>query len=246
RYQHDEHPVLQYARFNFNNAVVVPDQNGNGFDDLLTVNGGNSLAAPYSTEGRYPGVLMLFDSKTGEVIAADTMPDGKESYMSPLAYASTQNEDPVVVFGTGGETLSGALYLISLSAFVKDGLSASQVIARETGHGFIAPPTIADINNDNIGDIIAISHAGTVFAIDGATRQMLWQQSVPDTESSNSLAAGYFTDDEVPDFFTFVSRGQWPNNTGTLQVMIDGRDGTIAFMDSLGCTGFSSPVVYDL
>jgi hypothetical protein len=57
---------------------------------------------------------------------------------------------------------------------------------------------------------------------------------------------GYFTKDDVPDFFTFVSKGEWPDNTGSLQIMLDGKDGRIAYMDSIGCTGFSSPVVYDL
>ena len=31
-----------------------------------------------------------------------------------------------------------------------------------------------------------------------------------------------------------------------MQVMINGKDGTVAYTDSMGCTGFSSPVVYDL
>ncbi len=81
--QHKNDPILRYAHFNFNNSVIVPDQNNDGLDDLLTINGGNAHAAPYSKVDRYPAVLMLLDSKTGTVIAADTMPDGKESYMTP-------------------------------------------------------------------------------------------------------------------------------------------------------------------
>src|SRR5690606_2005382 len=45
---------------------------------------------------------------------------------------------------------------------------------------------------------------------------------------------------------TFVSKGEWPNHTGTLVVTIDGRTGELAYTDDMGCTGFSSPVVYDL
>jgi hypothetical protein len=33
---------------------------------------------------------------------------------------------------------------------------------------------------------------------------------------------------------------------GSVQILLDGKDGSIAYMDSVGCTGFSSPVVYDL
>src|SRR5438046_179731 len=45
RYAND--PILHYAHFNFNNSVLVPDQNNDGIDDLLTINGGNPLAKPY-------------------------------------------------------------------------------------------------------------------------------------------------------------------------------------------------------
>lgn len=89
---------------------------------------------------------------------------------------------------------------------------------------------------------MAISHGSKIFALDGTNHEVIWRQEIPDTECSNSFAVGNFTEDEVPDFFTFVSKGVWPHNTGSLQVMLDGKDGRIAYTDSLGCTGFSSPV----
>ena len=246
QYIHEADPVLKYAKFNFNNSVLVPDQNGDGHPDLLTVNGGNSKAAPYSVENRFPAVMILFDIKTGNIIAADTMPDGKESYMSPLCFSDEGDEDPVIIFGSGGETISGNLYRARLSNLTQRKLSKAEILASEHGHGFIAPPTLADINRDGTVDIVAISHGSTVFAIDGKHNKLLWKTNIPNTESSNSFAAGFFTDDKIPDFFTFVSKGMWPNSTGSLQIMLDGKDGSIAYMDSLGCTGFSSPVVYDL
>jgi hypothetical protein len=150
------------------------------------------------------------------------------------------------VFGTGGETIDGNLYLSSISDLLAKKLLAAKVIATENGHGFIAPATLADITGDGFLDIIAISHGSKAVAIDGKGHHTLWRTIFPGTESSNSLAAGYFTDDNIPDFFTFISKGQWPNSTGTVQVMINGKDGSTAYADSMGCTGFSSPVVYDL
>lgn len=246
RYQYKTDPILKYAQFNFNNSILVPDQNDDGVMDLLTVNGGNSKAAPYSTALRFPGVMILFDSKNGNIIAADTMPDGKESYMSPLCFVDQGATSPTLIFGTGGETISGNLYRADLSDLLNGTLKHAIILASEQGHGFIAPPTAADISGDGYLDIVAISHGSTAFAIDGKTNKALWKRAIPETESSNSFAAGYFTDDDVPDFFTFVSKGQWPNSTGSLQILLDGRDGNIAYMDSIGCTGFSSPVVYDL
>lgn len=239
-------PVLKYARFNFNNSVLVPDQNNDGIEDILTVNGGNALAAPYQTRNRFPGVLMIFDSKTGEVIAADTMPDGKESYMTPLCFKQPGSNDLLVLFGTGGETINGSLYVAKLSDIKDRKLTSAKVIASEKGHGFIAPATLADINGDKYLDIIAITHGSKALAIDGKSYNTIWTKSFPGTECSNSFAVGYFTDDDVPDFFTFVSKGEWPNSTGSMQVMINGKNGNVEYTDSIGCTGFSSPVVYDI
>jgi outer membrane protein assembly factor BamB len=246
KYKYENDPVLRHARFNFNNSVLIPDQNGDGFSDLLTANGGNSRADRYSAENRFPGVLIIFDSKTGNIIAADTMPDGGESYMSPLCFPEKNGQDPIIIFGTGGETISGNLYKGHLSDLIKNQLYNAKIIASEKGHGFIAPPVIADVNDDDHPDIFAISHGSTLFGIDGKNGNLLWKNHIPGSESSNSFAVGYFNNDNVPDFFTFVSKGEWPNSTGSLQIMLDGKDGRIAFMDSIGCTGFSSPVVYDI
>ena len=244
--RYKDHPVLRFARFNFNNSILVPDQNNDGFADLITINSGNSYAAPYSQVNRFPGVLMLLDSKTGEVIVADTMPDSRESYMTPLCFSNPGSKELFIVFGTGGETIDGNLYRTSLSQLMAKKLSEAKIIAMEKGHGFIAPAVLADITKDGYLDIIAISHGSKAVAIDGKDDRLLWSRSFPATECSNSFAVGYFTDDDVPDFFTFISRGQWPNSTGSVQIMLNGQDGSVAYLDSIGCTGFSSPVVYDL
>lgn len=244
--KHEHDSILQYARYNFNNSVLVPDQNNDGLMDLLTVNGGNSMAEPGKEDKRYPGVLMVFDSKNGTIIAADTMPDGKESYMSPLCFAQPGSNEYSIVFGTGGETIDGHLYTVSLSDFMNQELKRAKIIASEVGHGFIAPPSVVDLSGDGYFDIVAISHGSTAIAIDGRDHKVLWTKSIKNTECSNSLAVGYFTGDDIPDLFTFVSQGLWPYSTGSLQVMLDGKDGRVAYLDSMGCTGFSSPVIYDL
>ncbi|WP_234364367.1 FG-GAP repeat domain-containing protein [Lunatibacter salilacus] len=245
-YKYQDHPILQYARFNFNHSVPLPDQNGNGYPELLLANGGNYEALPYMTEKRFPAVMLVLDSKTGEILAHDTVPDGKETYMSPLALIQPGKDNIQIIFGTGGETISGALYIAQLSDLMKNDLSQSIKIAEESGHGFIASPVIADINQDGYLDIVAISHASGIFAIDGKSLQPIWSQRIPGTECSNSFAVGQFTQDDIPDFFTFVSKGVWPENTGSIQVMIDGENGEIRYTNNLGCTGFSSPVAYDL
>lgn len=244
-YQYEEDPILRHARFNFYNSVLTSDQNQDGLLDLLVQNGGNARIEPDVEEGRFPGVLMLLDSKTGDIIAADTMPDGKESYMSPLFFTQPDGQE-YILFGSGGETITGRLYLAKIADLVAGRLSNAQVIAVGEEHGFIAPPVLADITQDSYLDVVAISHGSQIFAIDGKNRRLLWRQKIPNTESSNSFAVGHFNRDNIPDFFTFVSKGVWPHNTGSLQVAFNGKNGQIIYQDSLGCTGFSSPVVYDL
>lgn len=243
---HRSDPVLRYARFNFNSTILVPDRNGNNYPELVAVNGGNSKAPAHSLAGRYSGVLFLFDSKTGEILVKDTMPDGMETYMSPVGHALEDKQDFAIIYGSGGETFGGNLYYVTLNELMASGLRNSKILVSEKTHGFIASPVLADVTQDGIPDIVAISHASQATAIDGATQQILWQYTVDSVECSNSFAVGQFTDDQVPDFFTFVSKGVWPENTGSIEILLDGKTGRLVYQNTLGCTGFSSPVAYDL
>jgi hypothetical protein len=125
-------------------------------------------------------------------------------------------------------------------------LSAAQKIATEDGHGFIAPPVLADVNQDGTLDILAISHASTIFAIDGNNHKQLWQQSFPGRESSNSFAVGHFTQKDRIEILGVMDRGTWPIYSYAQQVILDGATGNTVYHDSLGCFVVSSPVVYDM
>lgn len=245
-YAYEDDPILQYARYNFYNCSLIPDQNGDGLQDLLTVNGGNWDAAPNTEKGRFPGILMILDSQSGEVIAADSMPDGKESYMSPVIFQQPANETYSIIIGTGGETISGHLYEIELETFLKQGLSSARLLAKEKGHGFIAPPVIVDLNGDGWLDIVPISHAGSIVAIHGGTKEYIWQHRFKGIESSNSLAVGYFSGDDSPDLFAYACKGVWPAYEGARQLMIEGESGEILWQDSLGCGSLAAAVSYDL
>lgn len=60
-----------------------------------------------------PGELLVISGRDGAQIRQLTVPDAKESYFSPVIY-SKKNKSVVVVFGTGGETHAGALWVIEL------------------------------------------------------------------------------------------------------------------------------------
>ncbi|MCB0665088.1 MAG: hypothetical protein KDC80_04665 [Saprospiraceae bacterium] len=244
--QYADDSVLGHAHLNFYNSQVIPDQNNDGIGDLLVQNGGNPTIGPGIWKGRIAGILLIINPLDGSIIAGDTMPDGMESYMSPLAFQQKGDDEYSVIFGSGGETFGGSLFLAKLSDLRNNNLGNARILVTEEDHGFIAPPVLVDINQDDYLDIVAISHASTAFAIDGRNFEILWKTRIDSSECSNSFAVGNFTDDRIPDFFTFVSKGEWPNNTGSLQILLDGKDGSIQYQNTLGCTGFSSPVAYDL
>ena len=240
-----KHDAKGYMRFNFFNPQVIPDQNHDGVNDLLVSNGGNIRAYKKNGEDRYPGVLGVLSGKTGEIIAADTIPDGKETYMSPLVF-DNKDGGKSIIYGSGGETLGGHLYEATLEDLMNNDLSTSKVLLSKEGNGFVAPANLADINRDGSLDIIVNWHGGETIAIDGETQEIIWQVKFENTELNSSPVPGDVTLDGIPDYFSSFSIGKWPKNKGSVQVVMDGSDGSILYQDTFGCTGFSSALSYDL
>jgi outer membrane protein assembly factor BamB len=233
--------------FNFYNVQFVKDQDGDGIEDILVSNGGNVMAEPFDRKARMPGNLVVLSGTSGKLLARAQVPDGNETYMSVVALPAGDNKDYKVVFGTGGETLGGNLYVTTLSAIMKGDLSKSILLDTSPDKGYIGPPVLADITSDGVADIIANAVEGKLVAFNGATYKPIWSIKVPETEAYSSIAPGYFTgDDDIPDFFTSYAVGQWPDLGWSRQLMVDGATGKIAFEDSLGSYQTSTPVVIDL
>jgi outer membrane protein assembly factor BamB len=230
--------------FNFYNPQFIPDQDGDGVADLLVANGGDVLVEPYDTL-RPPGHLMVVGGRDGRLIARAAMPDGRETYLSAVVADLRCDGRLDVIFGSGGETVGGHLYRAPLAAVLDGDLSAAVELAASDGKGFIGPPALADITGDGVLDIVANAVDGRMLAFDGADHAGLWQVELPGTEAYTSLAVGYFTEDDVPDFFTSYAVGRWPDLGWSRQFMVDGRTGRIAFTDSLGLYQTASPVVLD-
>jgi hypothetical protein len=166
--------------------------------------------------------------------------------MSVVAVPDDTGDDLTVVFGTGGETIGGNLYATTLSDVMHEDLSEAKMLASSPDKGFISPPVAVDLTGDNVPDIVAISVAGDVMAFEGRAFEPLWKTTLPDTEAYSSLAVGRFTKDTIPDFFASVAQGEWPKLEWNRQFMVNGRNGAIEFMDSLGFYQTSTAVVIDL
>jgi len=232
--------------YGFYNVQFIKDQNHDGLDDILTSNGGNVWAAPHETKERPPGTLVVISARDGTLLAKARMPDKFETYMSVSAIPVADSSDYKIIFGTGGETVGGNLYVTTLSAVLKGDLSGAVLLDSSPVNGYIAPAVWVDITRDHIPDIVANAVEGKLIAFDGSSYKPLWSVKVPGTEAYSSIAPGYFTNDTIPDFFISYAVGVWPKLEWSRQLMVNGATGGIEFIDSLGFYQTATPVVVDL
>ncbi|WP_339709659.1 PQQ-binding-like beta-propeller repeat protein [uncultured Kriegella sp.] len=231
--------------FNFYNPQFIPDQNNDGQQDILVSNGGNVQVEAYDPN-RPVGYLAILNSRDGTVIQRAAMPDGKETYMSVSILPDTIQTNKTVIFGTGGETIGGNLYVTSIAEIKSGDLSRSIMLCSSKTNGFVGPAVWVDITRDGIHDIVANAADGRLMAFDGDTYKLIWSVNMPNTEAYSSIAVGNFIDDDIPDFFTSYAQGKWPDLDWSKQFMVDGKNGHVMLQDSLGFYQMSSPVAVDL
>ena len=230
---------------NFFTPQWIADQDGDGNPDILTAYGGFVRAAAGDT-ARPVGYLMVLSAATGRTLARAPMPDGKETYVSPLVVDFGRGNE--VVYGTGGENISGTLYRIPLRQVMENDLRKSVRLAEGRAKGFIAPPLAVDLTLDGVPEIVVATVDGRLLAIDGSNDRTLWTaEPGGDYDTYTMPAWGFFTgDDDVPDLFASFGRGAWPNTDFTLHTLVDGRDGRIVWYDTLGTFQYASPLVASL
>ena len=235
-----------YGWYNFYNPQLIPDQTGNGLEDILISNGGDIMAPPFSED--WPlGNLMIIDSSNGELLIQTEMPDGRETYMSPVvAKMHEDDSDFTIVFGTDGETVGGGLFRTMLSELNIIDLSNSIRLMSCKEKGFIAPPVLDDITLNDYYDIICNAVDGKVIVLDGKKNALIWETKIEDSETYGSLGVGSFTEKNIPDFISTMFKGIWPNFEGSVQIVLDGETGEILLRDSLGTGQISSLVVVDI
>jgi outer membrane protein assembly factor BamB len=232
--------------YNFYNPQFIHDVDEDGINDILISNGGDIWVEPFDPN-RDAGRLCIISSKTGQLLHHATMPDMHEIYMS-VAVEMNLDEPLVskIIFGTGGETTQGSLFVGTLQMVINGDLSQAKELAHGNTKGFIAPPVWVDLNEDKRRDIVASSVDGRLLAFDGNTFEPLWQMRLPNTESYGSMAVGQFNEDDTPDFFVSFAQGVWPKLSWTKQAMVNGKTGAIEYLDSLGYYQTSSPIAVDL
>jgi hypothetical protein len=79
----------------------------------VTTQWSDIIAEISGSPNRLPGELLVVSGRDGTVIQQQMVPDARESYYSPVIYPK-KNGSKIVLFGTGGETHAGALWVIGL------------------------------------------------------------------------------------------------------------------------------------
>ncbi|MFC4874916.1 FG-GAP-like repeat-containing protein [Negadavirga shengliensis] len=238
-------PLIQKKYFNFYNPQLIPDQTGDGLADILVSNGGDVLKVPYD-EDRPVGHLMTIDASNGHIIGEAPMPDGKETYHSIALSPGDKVEEIEVVFGTGGETVGGSLYVCGLREVLKGDLSKAIKLAESPHKGFIAPVAWVDILGDGRYSIIACGVEGTVYAFEGKTKKQLWKYQVQGTEMYASVGVGNFFKGGPLDFFITANKGFWPFFSQSTHILVEGHKGRVRFEETFGEFQTSSPLAYDV
>jgi outer membrane protein assembly factor BamB len=232
---------------NFYNPQFIPDQDKDGIQDILISFGGYVPAAP-ADFNRPHGSLFVFSGKTGKQLVQFPMPDYKETYFSPAIYDFRNDGNPFVLFGSGGETITGEFYAIRLTDLMNRSIDSAKVLANGQGQGFIATPIILNITKDDIADIIITSFSGRTMAIDGNTFDLIWTHRPKSYRvATNSTPAPVeVNNDGIMDFFCSYGEGVWNEFKATKQVVIDGKTGKeLLQFNNRSNFLYSSPIVGD-
>lgn len=212
------------TNMNLYTAQFIRDLNGDGVMEVLVTHGGDPLAEPNSPE-RLVGRLLIFSGKTGEVLRWVRTPDERETYFSPVIYTKKDSTE-LVLFGTGGETHPGGLYVVPLIDLFHGLIENSKLIYKDDYKGVMNPPVLVDLNNDGTVDITMAMYNTTVIAFDGENYKRLWHFVFPSSESYTSPAAGFFNKDSTADFLVRYNYGSgFPVYFYSNVTVIDGKTG---------------------
>lgn len=232
---------------NFSSPQWIPDVDQDGLEDFLITFGG-FVKAQSQDRNRPAGVLKVVSSRSGTVIAQMHMPDGKESYMTPVVHDFAGDGTLSVIFGSGGETIDGHLYMIGLQELLDNQAENVQVLTSGGEKGFVASPVLADVSMDGILDIVISPVNGRMICLDGLSLETIWEVPMAKGFETYSMPGpGFFTgEDAVPDFYSSMGFGPWPNSDFCLNILVDGKTGNIVSQDTFGLFQYASPIIYDL
>jgi len=211
----------------FLTPALIGDANGDGVADLVVTYGGNDTRMP--KEDRQQGYVLVVSGADGKVLATRPVPDGAETYASPVVYRRHDGTE-WVVFGTGGESKPGAAYRAPVASLL-DGTFATraeQLVPTGT-KGVIAPATVVELTGDGEPDLVVSTFDGRLVAIDGATGKPLWQRADANEETYHAATVVRLTAEGRLGLFVSRGIGAFPRYVGTVHRLHDAKDGRVLY-----------------
>jgi outer membrane protein assembly factor BamB len=225
-------PKADIPRRNFNGGLPVPDQDGDGVDDLLLSQGGS-----YDDDRRLPGRLFVVSAATGKLLVNAMFPDKRETYSIPALLDGNPLE---VAAGSGGESLSGHLWRLALTADTPD----TRWSVDSGTVGVIASPLVTVIDGER--SVVSAMYDGTMVRLEAATGTVRWSSAKPGFDARASPAPGHFGGSGNTDFVISRSKGSYPTyKWQNVVTWLDGATGAVLDEADTGVFSSSSPVVAD-
>lgn len=244
-FPYNKKKAVDSGYYNFYQPQIIPDQNNDGINDLLVTNGGDKSKSYTDTVGRPAGKIMVVSGKDGKLLAKIRTPDKRETYMAPVVHDFNNDGKLQVIIGTGGETMSGALWVINLDHVMKKRVDKASRLLFTGKKGFIPPPCIANLNGDKHDDLIVNAYNGDVIAFSGEDFSQLWRVDLEGYETQCTPAIGNFVGSHHPDVLAVLYKGSAPAFKDYIQLVINGHTGEVAWRDSLADLQFASPNAFD-
>lgn len=231
--------------YNFFTGLPVPDANGDGIQDFVIPNGGDSRRNRF--QSRPPGHLFVISGANGELIHSLPVPDGRETYLSPLLW--NRGDESQVVFGTGGETFPGSLWSVPLESVrggTLDGVSA--LVPSVESKGAIPPPSFSDMDRDGLLDLITAPFDGRLIVLSGRNLEVLWKftpSGIQETQCSPTI--GDFDGDGQLDVAYVTQDGIFPRWSASHVRVFNGAGGKLIWEHLIqGNLSAASPLALDI
>jgi pSer/pThr/pTyr-binding forkhead associated (FHA) protein/outer membrane protein assembly factor BamB len=179
--------------------AIVADLNGDALNDVAVAAADKALYVGYSeTRNARWQKINLPDAPSAVLSAADFDGDGMAS----------------IVVGTR----AGLLLVVNcLAEKIVAEINVGEELSKATGQYFrnnriVGPPGIADLNGDAIPDLIAVTGAGHMLALNGSSMQRLWynadQKHTPSGWNFAPMALGDFDGDKQADVAAITPDGR--------------------------------------
>lgn len=108
-------PNITCPSYNYYYPLISKDFDEDGVRDIIVTHGGDPEYSDHEKK-RTPGFLVVVSGLTGQQLSDHIYtPDQHETYNSPILY-SLPNGTDLVLFGSGGETIPGSLWAITLDS----------------------------------------------------------------------------------------------------------------------------------